>query len=493
MSNMLNVELQARRIEHAATREVEVGIEGCAVVQGGMGVGVSGWPLARAVAATGQLGVVSGTAIDAVHARQLQDGDPGGHLRRAYERFPIPDVADRVLRRWYADGGRRPGAGYRAHPMWRIRPSRSHVELVVVANFAEVWLAKEGHDGPVGVNHLEKVQMAIAPSLYGALLADVDAVLMGAGIPSAIPQLLTRLAAGRAVDVRVDVAGLAAGTEVRARFDPADLGPTAPRRRPPFLAIVSSVSLARFLARDPDTRPDGVVVELPSAGGHNAPPRGPRRLDESGDPVYGPRDEVDLAAIAELGLPFWVAGGQGSADDLRAARAAGARGVQVGTPFALCEESGITEELRAEVVATAARAGLAVRTDPLASPSGFPFKVAQLPGTVADPGVRDARRRICDLGYLRTPYARPDGTVGYRCPSEPVDAYVRKGGQESDTVGRLCLCNGLTATVGLGQERDGTVEPPLVTMGAEVAEVARAVEGGRRRAADVVADLLRGA
>jgi len=40
------------------------------IIQGGMGVGVSSWWLAQAVARTGQLGVVSGTALDAVLARR---------------------------------------------------------------------------------------------------------------------------------------------------------------------------------------------------------------------------------------------------------------------------------------------------------------------------------------------------------------------------------------------------------------------------------------
>ena len=53
------------------------------IIQGGMGVGVSGWRLARAVAQCGQLGVVSGTALDLLLTRQLQLGDLGGHLRRA--------------------------------------------------------------------------------------------------------------------------------------------------------------------------------------------------------------------------------------------------------------------------------------------------------------------------------------------------------------------------------------------------------------------------
>ncbi|MGD8321328.1 MAG: hypothetical protein PVJ02_12765, partial [Gemmatimonadota bacterium] len=34
------------------------------IIQGGMGVGISGWRLARAVSSRGQLGVVSGTALD---------------------------------------------------------------------------------------------------------------------------------------------------------------------------------------------------------------------------------------------------------------------------------------------------------------------------------------------------------------------------------------------------------------------------------------------
>src|SRR3546814_18230906 len=85
---------------------------------------------------------------------------------------------------------------------------------------------------------------------------------------------------------------------------------------------------------------------------------------------------------------------------------------------------------------------------PRTSPSGFPFKVATFTGTVSDDDVYEQRRRVCDLGYLRTSYRKPDGSVGYRCPSEPVESYVAKGGAIEDTVGRKCLCNGLMATAG---------------------------------------------
>ncbi len=135
-----------------------------------MGVGVSSWRLASAVAARGQLGVVSGTALDLVIARRLQDGDPDGSVRRALAAFPVPEVAQRVLTRYLRVGGRG-GSPYRPVPRPSLRPSRAAQELTVVANFVEVWLAKQGHDGQVGVNYLEKVQMATPAAAYGAMLA----------------------------------------------------------------------------------------------------------------------------------------------------------------------------------------------------------------------------------------------------------------------------------------------------------------------------------
>ena len=67
------------------------------IIQGGMGVAVSGWQLARAVSSLGQLGVISGTALDAVLVRRLQDGDAGGHVRRALEQFPFRPAVEAVL------------------------------------------------------------------------------------------------------------------------------------------------------------------------------------------------------------------------------------------------------------------------------------------------------------------------------------------------------------------------------------------------------------
>lgn len=452
------------------------------VIQGGMGVGVSGWQLAREVSRAGHLGVVSGTAMDAVLARRLQDGDPGGHYRRALAHFPRRSMAQRVVDTYFVEGGRSADTPYKPLPKLSLYTPQAGQELAVVGNFAEVWLAKEGHDGVVGINCLEKIQMATPTAVLGAMLAGVDYVLMGAGIPREVPQLLRSLAAGEVGRIPADVAG---GTLQRTvEVDPAALlgADLPPLTRPDFLAIVSLDQLASYLHRDPEICPDGFVVERPPAGGHSAPPRGRMQLDEHGDPIYGARDEADLTKMAAIGLPFWMAGAYGTPDRVTEAVAAGAVGVQVGTLFALSGDSGITQESRQTVLDTMRSGDLSVRNDPRASPTGFPFKVATIDGTASQPEVYASRERLCDLSYLRQPYERADGTVGYRCAAEPVHMYVRKGGAVEDTEGRKCLCNGLMATIGLGQHRkDGYVENPLVTLGEDLAgaeEMLRRHPGG---------------
>jgi nitronate monooxygenase len=140
------------------------------------------------------------------------------------------------------------------------------------------------------------------------------------------------------------------------------------------------------------------------------------------------------------------------------------------------------------------RAGAArVFTDPIASPTGFPFKVVQMEGTLSTAEQYAARTRICDLGYLRHLYRKADGTPGYRCPAEPVDDYLKKGGTLVDAQGRKCLCNSLVANIGLAQVRsEQEVELALVTAGDDVAHVARFLKPGcdSYTAADVVRCLL---
>ena len=464
------------------------------VIQGGMGVGVSNWRLVNAVSRLGQLGVISGTALDTLLVRRLQDGDPGRHMRRALARFPIPGVARAALDRWFRPDGPVTDAPYALLPMYRRTVSVERQQLTALANFVEVRLAKEGHDGVVGVNLLTKVQLPNLASLYGAMLAGVDYVLMGAGIPREIPGVLDGLAEHRPVQMRLDVEGDASGVVETLDFDPRALWPALPDVvlvRPRFLPIVSATSLATTLARKSNGRVDGFIVEGPTAGGHNAPPRGEMQLDGRGQPIYGERDLVDLDKLRALGLPFWLAGGTGSPEAVRAALDAGAAGVQVGTLFAYCDESGITDALRAQVLAAVAEGRVDVRTDPRASPTGYAFKLVEIAGV---PTQDEARVRNCDLGYLRAAYRRPDGRLGYRCPAEPVADYVAKGGDAADTVGRRCLCNDLVADVGHPQRRDVGEELPLLTAGDDLRGL-RSFLAGRvsYTARDVVEHLLAGA
>jgi len=460
-----------------------------------MGIGVSGWRLARAVAQAGQLGVVSGTALPVVLTRQLQLGDPGGDLRRALAHFPVPEIADRIRDEYFLPDGKAPEARFRSVPLPGLPASAAFTDLAVVSAFCEVFLAKTGHSGPIGINLLEKIQLPTLPTLCGALLAGVDCVLMGAGIPRAIPGILDRLARREPVELKIDVAGGPVGDDATDRFDPRPyLGSrTDPLRRPRFLAIISSATLALTLARKSSGTVDGFVVEGALAGGHNAPPRGPLVLNPDGEPVYGPRDLPDLPKIRDLGLPFWLAGACAEPAKLAAARAAGAAGIQVGTAFAFCEESGLLPDLKRRVLELSRTLGaLRVRTDPRASPTGFPFKVLQLLGTLSEEARALARKRVCDLGYLREAYRRADGSLGFRCAAEAIGDYVRKGGNEADARGRLCLCNGLAANLGLGQVRAEGVEPPLLTAGDDVVNLSRFLPNGRSsyRAADVIAALL---
>ncbi len=466
------------------------------IIQGGMGVGVSRWLLAREVSRLGQLGVVSGTALDSLLVRRLQDGDTDGTMRRAIDAFPIPGVGAAVLQRYFLPNGREPGQPYRLVSLYKQHVSVARQQLTMLANFVEVYLAKSGHDGVVGINLLTKLQLPNLASLYGAMLAGVDYVLMGAGIPREIPLALDRLAENQTATLRFDVDGVAAANAPLLSFDPVAHDPDATRvlRRPRFLAIVAANSLAATLAKKASGRVDGFVVEGPAAGGHNAPARGGGALSATGEPIYGERDAVDLAKMRELGLPFWLAGGTGSPAQLQHALAEGATGIQVGTLFAYCDESGFDTELKATVLEHARLGDLAIRTDPRTSPTGFPFKVVSWPGHP----VTIERKRRCDLGYLRTAYQRDDGRVGYRCPAEPEQDYLNKGGLLADTVGRQCVCNGLISAVGMPQALDPAdtpegAEPALITSGDELLHIG-AFLGHRASytARDVVGYLLTG-
>jgi nitronate monooxygenase len=465
------------------------------IIQGGMGVGISNWHLARTVSKLGQLGVVSGVALEVLMVRRLQDGDVGGHIRRALEKFPFRDIARRVVEKYYIPGGKAHDTPYATIPLHKqVGVKRLH-ELCILGNFVEVFLAREGHDRPVGINYLEKIQLPHLPSIYGAMLAGVAYVVIGAGIPTMIPGVLDGLSRHELVSYGLHVVGENNGSSTFANFDPREFiaGDYPPLERPRFLPIIASNALATTMLRRSNGTIDGFVIEGPTAGGHNAPPRGKLQVNERGEPIYGERDVVDLGKIRELGLPFWVAGGSASAETLRKTLDAGGTGIQVGTAFALCDESGMMEKYRRGLLQEAMAGTAEVITDRLASPTGFPFKVAQLKGTLSDQDTYLSRIRVCDLGYLRELYRKDDGSLGYRCASEPVETYAAKGGDASDTIGRKCICNSLVSNVGHPQiQKDGVAEKPLLTCGDDLAQIARFVPEGKTSytARDVIEKLL---
>lgn len=431
-----------------------------------MGIGVSGWRLARAVATCGHVGIVSGTGIDLVLVRELQNGDPNGRLRLLAE-YPDQEYVEWLRRTYYIEGGKAPEAPYKLLPIHKFNPTLRSQQVLAAAMYTEVRLAKDGHDGLIGVNLLSKLKRHTLGAFVGAVLADADLVVMGAGIPIEEAAALQAVAAGQTARLRLDVEGAAPGDgPYYYTLDPVAVVPGfAPRTAPAFFPIVSSDALAAILEKK--IAPGhfaGFVVEHHTAGGHNAPPRN-KGVDADQNPVYDARDEANLARIAAMGYPFYLAGGYGTPEGLQRAREAGAAGVQIGSLFSLCDESGYPMEYKRRLIGEIHAGRARIRTDGRASPTGFPFKVVEVEGTLGIPENQVQRVRICDLGYLQGAYVDAKGSLQGRCASEPVDDYVRKGGDADDTVRRACLCNGLAANIGIGQMQKWGPEGTFFTGG----------------------------
>jgi NAD(P)H-dependent flavin oxidoreductase YrpB (nitropropane dioxygenase family) len=456
------------------------------IIQGGMGVYISTPFLVRQISLNRGLGTSSGTLAWTVMARILQNGDPSGHYRRALAHFPFPEVAEKIVDTYYVPNGIPKGTSYKSIPVFNFTPSDLLIDLTVCANFAFVWLAKEGHTNPVSINYLEKVNRPHIYSLVGSMLAGVDVITMGAGIPLQVPKILDAIASGEPAKYRIMVEG--DDDPFIMEFDPKKhFGSTLPEmKRPAFLPVVSTDVLAKLLLQKVvrgGSTIEGFVVETSVAGGHNAPPR-----DKS--ETYGAKDEVDWSVMKKLGLPFWIGGSFASPKGLAEAIALGATGIQVGSIFALSEESGLDTELKREARRLAFSGQLQVKTDFRVSPTGFPFKVAVLDGTLSDEQIFLIHERTCSQGSLSTPYKRADGTVGFRCPAENVNQYKSKGGDVEDTGDRTCLCNALLSAASLGDPGGSAI----VTLGDDLSFLRHLIhdENGSYRVAQAMKYLLGG-
>ena len=487
---------------------------------GGMAVGISTPTLVKAVSTyeipgLGRglcLGITSGTAAAHLLARRLQHGDT--RVRLALDALAalapsLESELDALHTAYFIPGGKAASQAYKPVRGFGLDPPRWLQLLTVAGNFTTVWECKQGHDNPVGINYLQKIELSQLPALYGAMLAGVDYVCVGAGNPAAFPGYLRSLARREPVEQPVHVARAAKPHTIR--FDPQGFGSNELPElgEPRFIAIVSTCEQAEQLARSEATRPFGFVFEGPSAGGHNAPPADYRRILGE-PPKWGAKDELDLRRLAELREPFWLAGAYGNPEGFRRALDVGAAGVQFGTILALSDESGMSPALRLRVLERIWHKDLAVVTEPLMSPTGFPFKVVQLAGSLSEEAVRSGRERVacCDLGHLVTPVetrrrvTRPDGRLEEvlelqtLCPAEPVEAFTRKGGMMMRRKGTICLCNGLMSTAGYPGVHGGYVEPPVVTAGDASVKDVRDIQVHVRRltysAAEAIGRVLMG-
>lgn len=442
------------------------------VIQGGMGIAVSSWQLARAVARQGDIGVVSGTGIDTVMTRELQDGDPDNR-RSVMQSYPDQQFVEKTLDDFYVEGGRSEGEPYDRLPIHKFNPTVESQKFLALGAYTEVKLAKQGHDGVVGMNFLAKLKRFNLAAMYGAMLAGVDAIYMGAGIPKEEAEQVPALANGETARVRLnpDTSQYETDETFFYEFDPEDILDEPPSlAEPDFYPIIASDVLAKILDHKlEDDHITGWIIEGPVAGGHNAPPRN-KKTDENGNPVYDEQDVVDLDRVRDLGYPFYLAGGYGTPEKFDEALECGAEGIQVGSLFSLTEESGYPRDTTRRILRAIRDDDVNVRTDGRASPTGFPFKVLELEDTLAKDDVYRDRRRICDLGYLQEPYLDENGTLRGRCRSEPIDDYERKGGDPGETEGRQCLCNALLANIGLEQNQKWGEEKPLFTAGDQFEE-----------------------
>ena len=356
------------------------------------------------------------------------------------------------------------------------------VETMILAAFVEVFLAKEGHDNPVGFNCLEKMQLPLMPSIFGAMLAGADMLTIGAGLPVYIPKVLGSILAMQPCTIPLRTEGKS-NVPHWVEFNPRRYIPNKYRssvitqlKRPLFFPTISSPLAGKMMLRKKASLVDGFIVENHRAGGHNAPPR---KKDSNG-PSYGKKDEIDTTAIAALGKPFWLAGGFATPEKLYEAVKQGASGIQAGSVFAFCAESGLDTVQKKECLELFVNNGISVKTDFEASPTGYPFKTILKAGTATDLKASYRGKRKCDLGYLGTIGRKEDGTLFYHCPATGSDANA------------LCVCNGLMSAAGLPQSRGEYTEPPLLTCGDDHAVVGALASLVPNYTAEDALDYIRG-
>lgn len=324
------------------------------IIQGGMGIGLSSYTLAGAVAREGGMGVLSSAALDRIvskrHGKKLNARDAAAQ-----------DVRD----------------------------------------------AKEyGNQGSIGMNIMVAVINHYEASVLGSMDGGVDAIISGAGLPLALPEIAIKHP--RANEVAL-------------------------------IPIVSSGRALDLICKRwsrSNRLPDAVVVEGPLAGGHIAW----RTIEDALAPqnrLENLLEEVFVVAKKWGNMPVIAAGGVYTHEDILRYLAMGCAGVQMGTRFLATYESGANSEYK-KMLVDCHEEDIELATKP-GSPCGMIFRVLKKSPFYMQALARE-RAPKCDKGYLLNKG---------NCPSK----------YENEKT--FCICNGLLSSINL----NGPEEKNLYTVG----------------------------
>ncbi len=322
-------------------------------IQGGMGIGISLARLAKAVARRGGVGTISSAGLHTLVSKRL------GRRVNAREAAAI-EVAE-----------------------------------------------AKSEGGFIAINIMVALHKTFNNSILGAIEGGVDAIILGAGLPTTLPDLVKE----------ADVALIPIVSSVKA------------------LKIITKRWLDRY-----QRHPDAVVVEGPLAGGHLGFSLADLNKQASQlENIFPPIKEF---ARRNGDFPVIVAGGIYYREDiLRWVNEMGADGVQMGTRFAATQESGATEAFKQAIV-NCRRDDIIIADKP-GSPCGLPFRILK-----TSPGyqlaLRKGREPKCNRGYV----LRKDDEGNFTICS------ARESRDD------FCICNVLLSAHGFTDE-----EEPIYTVG----------------------------
>jgi nitronate monooxygenase len=335
------------------TIKVEGASRGVIFIQGGMGIGISLGRLAKAVAKRGGIGTISSAGLDLLVSKRIK--------RKVNSR------------------------------------QAAAIEVAEAKN--------EG--GFIAINIMVAVQKSYNDSILGAIEGGVDAIIIGAGLPTTLPESVSE----------AEVA---------------------------LIPIVSSVKALRIIFKRWMDRykrtPDAIVLEGPLAGGH----LGFAFPDVSKDEfrlenIFGPVKEF---ARTHGDFPVIVAGGIYYHEDiLRWVNEIGADGVQMGTRFAATIESGASDDFKQAIIDCKEK-DIIIAEKP-GSPCGLPFRIIKTSSGYQS-ALKKTRLPKCNRGFV----LRKDDDGNFTVCSA------------KDTHDDFCICNVLLSAHGYTDK-----EEPIYTIG----------------------------